>query len=318
MEIILIFLIIPVILDILFGDPENFPHPIIYVGKIISKYEEWIRKSNINLKLGGFLLLVLTMVTVIGGISLIIILLSKVSVILGSVASVYLLYTSLASKCLDIEAKKVYSSLLNEDIETSRLKLSYLVGRDTTELTREEVIKGAIETVSENTIDGILAPLTFIAAGLYFGYPVQFVFFYKITNTLDSMVGYQNEKYIKLGFASAKLDDLVNYIPARIGSVCMLLGGLFLNMDFKNGFKILKRDRKNHKSPNCAYPESVVAGLLNIRLGGTHTYFGEEVYKPTIGDENRAVRPRDIIDTIKIMYASEMILLVILILILIY
>ena len=317
MKVILIFLIIPVILDILIGDPENFPHPIIYIGKVISKYEKWVRKSKVDLKLGGFLLLFLTIITVIGVITLILFLLSKVSVILATVASVYLLYTSLASKCLDVEAKKVYYSLLNYDIETSRLKLSYLVGRDTTQLTREEVIKGAVETVSENTIDGILAPLIFIAVGIYFGYPVQFVFFYKITNTLDSMVGYQNEKYKKLGFASAKLDDLVNYIPARIGSVCMLLAGLFLKMDFKNGIKILKRDKRNHKSPNCAYPEAAVAGLLNIRLGGTHTYFGEEVYKPTIGDANREVNPTDIIDTTRIIYVSEMILLAILIIFLI-
>ena len=317
MKTILIFLIIPVFLDILLGDPSNFPHPIIYIGKVISKYEKWIRKSQMNLKLGGFLLLILTIFTVLSVISLTLFLLSKVSLVLSAVVSVYLLYTSLASKCLDLEARKVYSSLLNEDIEESRLKLSYLVGRDTTQLTREEIIKGTVETVAENTVDGILAPLIFIVVGLYFGYPVQFVFFYKITNTLDSMVGYQNKKYKKLGFASAKLDDLLNYIPARIGCLFMLLGGLFLKMDFKNGFKILKRDRRNHKSPNCAYPEAAVAGLLNIRLGGTHTYFGEQVYKPTIGNSNKIVDSKHIIDTIKIMYASEMILLVISIMILV-
>lgn len=317
MKIILIFLIIPVFLDILLGDPLNFPHPIIYIGKVISKYEKWIRKSQMNLKLGGFLLLISTIFTVLSVISITLFLLSKVSLVLSAVVSVYLLYTSLASKCLDLEARKVYFSLLNEDIDESRLKLSYLVGRDTTKLNREEVIKGTVETVAENTVDGILAPLMFIIIGIYFGYPVQFVFFYKTTNTLDSMVGYQNKKYKNLGFASAKLDDLLNYIPARIGSLFMLVGGLFLKMDFKNGFKILKRDRRNHKSPNCAYPEAAVAGLLNIKLGGTHTYFGEQVYKPTLGDSNQIIGSKHIIDTIKIMYASEMILLVISIIILV-
>lgn len=318
MKMILIFLIMPVILDMLLGDPVSFPHPIIYIGKVISKYEKWIRKSRINLKVGGFLLLILTIITVLGVMSLVLFLLSKVSVLMSVIASVYLLYASLASKCLDLEARKVYSSLIDEDIKKSRLKLSYLVGRDTTNLTKEEVIKGTVETIAENTIDGILAPLMFIIVGLYFGYPVQFVFFYKTINTLDSMVGYQNKKYKDLGYASAKLDDIVNLVPARVGSVFMLVGGKFLKNDFSNGFKILKRDRRNHKSPNCAYPEASVAGLLNIRLGGTHTYFGEEVYKPTIGDENKQAEPRDITDTIKIMYASEIIMLIISILILIF
>ncbi len=316
MKDILLFLIIPIALDLVLGDPHNFPHPIIYIGKTISKYEKWIRKSKINLKVGGFFLTILTTLTVISVISVIFLLVEKLNSIIAVILAIYLLYTSLASRCLDVEAKKVYCSLLEQSIETSRVKLSYLVGRDTSSLTREEVIKGTVETVAENTIDGILAPLIFIAIGIYFGYPVQFVFFYKTVNTLDSMVGYQNEKYGDIGYASAKLDDIVNYIPARIGGLCMLFGGLLLNMDSKNGWKILKRDKRNHKSPNCAYPESAVAGLLNIRLGGTHTYFGEEVYKPTIGDDSREVNPQDIVDTIKIMYASEFILVILIAIIL--
>lgn len=316
MKEVLLFLIIPVLLDLMLGDPHSFPHPITYIGKTISKYEKWIRKWNVNLKVGGFVLTIATTLTVVSVITVLLFLVGKLNEVVAIIVSVYLLYASLASKCLDVEAKKVYSSLSEAPIEESRTKLSYLVGRDTSGLTTEEVIKGTVETVAENTIDGILAPLIFIASGIYFGYPVQFVFFYKTINTLDSMVGYQNEKYGDIGYASAKLDDIVNYIPARIGSLCMLFGGLILKMDFKHGWKILKRDKRNHKSPNCAYPESTVAGLLNIRLGGTHTYFGEEVYKPTIGDENRAVKPQDIVDTIKIMYASEIILVILLIILL--
>lgn len=313
MKVVVLFLIIPIFLDLILGDPHNIPHPIIYVGKTISKYEKWIRKSKVNLKVGGFFLMFFTVLTVVSATSVIVFLAGKLNELLAIVVSIYLIYTSLASRCLDVESRKVYCSLLQESIEASRIKLSYLVGRDTISLTEEEVIKGTVETVAENTIDGILAPLMFLSIGIYFGYPVQFVFFYKAINTLDSMVGYQNEKYGDIGYASAKLDDIVNYIPARVGSLSMLIGGLLLKMDFKNGWKILKRDRRNHKSPNCGYPESVVAGLLNIRLGGTHTYFGEEVYKPTIGDENRVVKPSDIVEAIKIMYFSEFILVVLLI-----
>ena len=307
----LAFLIIPVVLDILFGDPAKIPHPIVYIGKLINRLEKWIRNSGMDLKMGGFLLLSLTLLIVISVFSMLQFAIGKINVTLQIIFIIYFLYTSLASKCLSEEARKVHHSLLTEDIVDSRVRLSYLVGRDTTILTREEVIKGTVETVAENTIDGVLAPLMFIAFGTLLGYPLQFAFFYKAINTLDSMVGYNNEKYGQLGFASAKMDDLVNFIPARIGSIMMLISGLLLKYDFKNGLKILLRDKRNHKSPNCAYPEAVVAGLLNIQLGGTHTYFGQEVYKPTIGDSNRTVDSEDIIISTRVMYASELILLAI-------
>ena len=301
-------LIIPALLDILIGDPQDLPHPVRCIGLTIKRYEDLIRKSKINLKLGGFFLTGLSILTITGVISLILFIAEKINIYVHIVISIYLLYTAIASKCLDVETRKVHNSLLKEDINDSRKKLSYLVGRDTTNLTREEIIRGAVETVAENTIDGVLAPLMFIGIGMYFGYPVQFAFIYKTINTLDSMVGYMNEKYKDIGYASAKLDDIANYIPARIGSIMMLIGGTTLGYDVHNGLKILGRDCKNHKSPNCGYPESAVSGLLNIQLGGTNTYFGEKVYKPTIGDENLEIEPRNIIDTIRIMYASEIIL----------
>lgn len=303
-----LLLIVPVLLDMIIGDPPDVPHPVRYIGWIIKRYENMIRKSNINLKIGGFLLTGLSLITVTVVITLILFISQKINTYLYIIISIYLLYTSLASKCLDVETRKVYKSLLEEDIDDSRKKLSYLVGRDTINLTKEEITRGAVETVAENTIDGVLAPLIFIGIGMYFGYPVQFAFIYKTINTLDSMVGYMNKKYKDIGYASAKLDDIANYIPARIGSLLMLIGGTALGYDGFNGLKISERDSRNHKSPNCGYPESVVAGLLNIQLGGTNTYFGEKVYKPTIGDKNLEIEPRNIIDTIKIMYASEIIL----------
>ncbi|KNF07898.1 cobalamin biosynthesis protein CobD [Gottschalkia purinilytica] len=298
-------LIIAVILDFILGDPQNFPHPIRFVGFIIRKYEKLIRSLGMNLKLGGFILTGLTIITTTAIITLILWIGKSINPVVKTILSIYLIYTSLASKCLHKETKKVYDKAVEVDIEESRKMLSYLVGRDTKSLNMDEIIRGAVETVAENTIDGVLAPLFYIGIGTYFGIPVHIAYVYKAINTLDSMVGYTNEKYKDIGFASAKLDDMANYLPARLGSILMVVSGVFFKYDVLNGFKVLFRDRRNHKSPNCGYPESAVAGLLNIQLGGTNTYFGEKIYKPTIGDEVNKLEPKHIIDTIKVMYGSE-------------
>lgn len=302
-------LIIAIILDFILGDPPQIPHPIRYIGKTIKVYENMIRKQkNINLKFGGFMLLILSLITVMLVVSLIIYVSKEIHQYLNIIISVYLTYTALAAKCLSIETKKVYKALKNNDLKESRKMLSYLVGRDTTNLSKKEVIRGTVETIAENTIDGILAPIFFFVIGIVFNAPIQMIFLYKTINTLDSMVGYIQEPYKEIGFASAKVDDLANYIPARVGSIFMLIAGGLIGYDFKNGYKILKRDRRNHKSPNCGYPESAVAGLLKIQLGGTNTYFGQRLYKPTMGDSIEDLKSENIIDTIKIMYGSEIIM----------
>ena len=163
-----------------------------------------------------------------------------------------------------------------------------------------------METVAENTVDGIIAPLFY---GFIGGAPLAMA--YKAINTLDSTVGYKNDKYYYLGFASAKIDDIANYIPARLGVVLLSLGSLFVGFNFKNALKIGIRDRKNHKSPNCAFPEGAVSGALGIQLGGTNVYFGKEVYKPTIGDKTREIEIEDIVRTNKIMYSSSIISMII-------
>ncbi|MGO1477806.1 adenosylcobinamide-phosphate synthase CbiB [Senegalia sp. (in: firmicutes)] len=305
-----------IILDFLFGDPYNIPHPIIYIGKLISYVEERIRKSNTDLKKGGALLLILVLSTVFISISLILFLANVIHPIFKTLITIYLLYTSLAAKCLKDEGIKIYKVLKEKDIKKARLLISYLVGRDTEKLEEDEITRATIETIAENTIDGVLAPIFYIFIGFLLGMPVQFVFLYKAINTLDSMVGYINEKYKDIGYFSAKVDDLVNFIPARIGAVFMILGGF--KYDMKNGFKILIRDRLNHKSPNAAYPESAVAGLLNIQIGGENIYFGEKIYKPTIGDKNRKIIIEDIKRTINIMYISEILFVVFIIFILLY
>ena len=213
------------------------------------------------------------------------------------------MYTCIAARCLDKEAMKVYNELDN-GIEGARTQLSYIVGRDTQNLTEEEIVRATVETVGENTADGVIAPLFYI---MLLGVPGGLM--YKMVNTMDSMLGYKNEKYEDLGFFPARIDDVFNYIPARITGIFMCISSIF-RFDSITGFKIMIRDRKNHKSPNAAYPEGAVAGLLNIQLGGNSYYFGNIVEKPTIGDKNRDIHRKDIKKTIEIMYRTEILLLI--------
>ena len=200
---------------------------------------------------------------------------------------------------------RVYRYVEAGDIENSRKYLSWIVGRDTKELSFEKIDKAVVETVAENTSDGVVAPLIFMAVG---GAPLAFL--YKGVNTLDSMVGYKNDRYLYFGRASAKLDDLLNFIPARLTGLAMCLGAFFTGLDWRTAFRIYRRDRKNHSSPNSAHPESACAGALNIQLGGDAYYFGKLYRKKTIGDDTRPVNSGDIKLAIRLMYAASVICLV--------
>lgn len=314
---LLILMIMAVLLDFMIGDPAGLPHPIIYIGKLIKGVENFIRKIGQDNRFGGLLLWVMVNGLVMVILTLILEGAALIHPYLKLVLTFYFMFASLAATCLKVEVKKVGTALTNSGIVEGRKFLGYLVGRDTKELSETEVIKATVETTAENTIDGILAPLFYMAIGLAIGYPVQMVFLYKTVNTLDSMVGYIQEPYKRIGYVSAKVDDLFNLIPARIGSFLMLVGGSFLVGTNKNSFKVWLRDRKNHKSPNAGYPEAAVAGLLGIQLGGTHTYFGQVLEKPTIGDATREVTMEDIDRTIKIMYMSELLMMIVLVLVLV-
>ena len=185
------------------------------------------------------------------------------------------------------------------DLERAHYAVSMIVGRDTQNLTAEGVTKAAVETVAENASDGVIAPLCF----LFLAGPVG-GFFYKAVNTMDSMVGYKNDKYLYFGRCAAKLDDFANYIPARVAGICMIVAAYLLSLDAKKAWKIFKRDRYNHLSPNSAMTESVTAGALHIQLGGGHFYFGKWVPKDTIGDDIRQVEPEDIVQTNNLMYMT--------------
>ncbi|MGL4913095.1 MAG: adenosylcobinamide-phosphate synthase CbiB [Romboutsia sp.] len=290
------------IVDLIVGDPYSFPHPVRYIGKLIKITERNIRKISKNdkeLKIGGFFLWIIT-VGVTYLVTYGIVKLSSFNDIMYILANSFIIYTTLATKCLKDEAVKIYEVLKTGDLEKSRVQLSYIVGRDTTNLSKAEIIRATVETVAENTVDGIIAPMFYAFIG---GAPLAMA--YKAINTLDSIVGYKNDKYIDLGFASAKIDDIANYVPARISVMLMTIGSLILGYDYKRCFKVSIRDRKNHKSPNCAYPEGAVAGALGVQLGGTNIYFGKAVYKPTIGDKSREIEKDDIVRTNKIMYATS-------------
>lgn len=290
------------IIDLIIGDPYSFPHPVRFIGKLIKITEDRIRKVAKNdkaLKIGGFTLWFIT----VGVTYLVTYLIVKLSSLIPGgflIANSFLIYTTLATKCLKDEAVKIYEVLKTKDIEKARVQVSYIVGRDTTHLDEGEIIRATVETVAENTVDGIIAPMFYAFIG---GAPLAMA--YKAINTLDSTVGYKNDKYKDMGFASAKIDDIANFIPARISSILMAIGSFILKYNYKDALKISIRDRKNHKSPNCAYPEGSVAGALGIQLGGTNIYFGKAVYKPTIGDKHREIEVDDIVKTNKIMYATS-------------
>lgn len=301
-----ISIIIAVILDFIVGDPYSFPHPVKLMGNIINFEEKQARKwtnSKRGLKIAGFLIVV---INIIIGFFLPFILLDwlKDYKTIYMIVNTYLIYTCIAARSLHYEAKMVAQEL-KKGIEYGRDRLRYIVGRDTKSLSEEEIIKATIETVAENTSDGVIAPLIFI---MILGAPGGLL--YKFVNTMDSMLGYMDEKYIDIGYFPARVDDAFNFIPARITSLLMLIGSI-CRFNVKDGFRIMIRDRKNHKSPNAIYPEATVSGLLGIRLGGDNCYHGLLVKKPTIGDATFSVDNKTISATIEIMYRSEIVLLII-------
>ena len=267
-------LTLAVLLDLLLGDPPAWPHPVKLMGNLIAWEETWLRRVAMSpqaLKAGGLLIVVCNLLLAFGIPLLVRKLLNPFPFIWHPV-NIYLLYSCLAARCLRDEAMNV-ANALKQGIQEARYRLSFIVGRETAHLDEPEIIRATVETVAENTADGVIAPLFYAMIG---GVPLALA--YKMVNTMDSMLGYHNERYRHLGYFPAKIDDLWNFLPARITGLLMNFGSLFRFSVF-NGIRIMLRDRNNHKSPNCAYPEGAVAGLLGIRLGGDNRYFGELVKK---------------------------------------
>ena len=296
-------LILGFFLDLLIGDPHGIPHPVVYIGKLIDVTEKGMRKMFPKTVRGenfAGAAVWLIVVTVSAGIPLLVLHLAYgANCWLGLLLETILCAQILATKSLKTESMKVYQALQTGDLSKARYAVSMIVGRDTQYLDEAGVTRAAVETVAENTSDGIIAPMLFLAIG---GAPLGF--FYKAVNTMDSMLGYVEMPYKNVGLVPAKMDDVFNYIPARISAFLMLAAGGFLGMDVKNGWKIFKRDRYNHSSPNSAQTESVCAGLLGLRLAGDAWYHGVLHKKKFIGDALREIEPEDIPLACRLLYGT--------------
>ncbi len=305
----LLALLIGFVIDLILGDPHGWPHPVIWIGKLISFLEKRFRKAFPKTA-GGERAAGACIWIVTAGVSLLLPLLilrlcGRVSPWLRLALESVMCWQILATKSLRDESMKVYKALKTGDLAASRYAVSMIVGRDTERLDDAGVTRAAVETVAENTSDGIVAPLIFMALG---GAPLGF--FYKAVNTMDSMLGYVEEPYKNVGLVPAKLDDVFNWIPARVSALLMLLGGGLLGFDMKNGWRIFRRDRYKHASPNSAQTESVCAGLLGLRLAGDAWYHGVLHKKEYIGDELRPVEHEDIPRACRLLYATAVLALV--------
>lgn len=291
------------LIDLIAGDPRWLYHPVCLIGKLISVLEKALRKvfpKTNKGELAAGTIEVILVCLLCGGIPFVVLyFLYAISPVAGWILETFWCYQLLATKSLKTESMKVYDRLKNGTIEEARYAVSMIVGRDTKALTEEGVTKAAVETVAENSSDGIIAPMFYMAIG-----GVWLMFLYKGINTMDSMLGYKNEKYLYFGRCAAKLDDVVNYIPARISGWLMVLACVFVKLDIKNAANIYRRDRRNHASPNSAQTEAAMAGALDVQLAGNAYYFGKLYEKPTIGDAVRPVETEDIKRANRLLYAT--------------
>ena len=310
MELSILAVVLGFVLDLLIGDPHWLYHPIRLVGALISALEKLLRGVFPNNKNGeltaGVFLLALTAGITTGCAWGLLYLAGRIHPWVRFALETVMCYQLLATKALKDETMKVYTALSQGNLKQARYAVSMVVGRDTEVLDETGVTKAAVETVAENASDGVIAPLLFLAIG---GAPLGF--FYKAVNTMDSMVGYKNDKYLYFGRAAARFDDVLNYIPARLSGALMSAAASFCGLDAGNAWKIFLRDRRNHSSPNSAHTEAAAAGALHIQLAGNAYYFGKLYEKPTIGDPDRPVEYEDIRRVNRLLYATAVLTLIV-------
>ncbi len=299
------------VLDLLIGDPHFIPHPVRLIGSLISFCDKRlncdagynISEKKLNLiKYKRGMLLAFTVIFATFAISVIIIVAAySINLYAGVIAEAVMTWQILATKCLRVESMRVYDALRTDGVDAGRRAVSMIVGRDTSVLDAAGVTRAAVETIAENTSDGVIAPMLYTAIG---GPVLGFV--YKAVNTMDSMLGYKNDKYMYFGRFAARLDDVVNFIPARISAYLMIAAAFIGGRQFdgKNAYRIFKRDRFNHASPNSAQTESVCAGALRVQLAGDAVYFGKLVKKKYIGDGLREIEYEDIKRANRLMYIT--------------
>ena len=294
------------VLDLVLGDPKGTPHPVKIMGGAAKYLERITRKRIKNQKFAGSIT-VLILVTITYGISRGFLESTRqLNHQFYFVIETLLIYTSLATRSLYDESRPILVQLRQGDQHMARLHLKEIVGRDTEHLNGKEIVRATVETIAENTIDGVVAPLFYACIG---GAPLALT--YKCINTLDSMFGYKNETYFHFGWASARLDDVASWLPARIGGPLMVLAASILGLNGKRAWITMLRDGQNHLSPNAGIPEAVVAGALEVELGGPQSYQGQRVEKPTIGEELREIEPEDIFRSHQILFATALLALVV-------
>lgn len=288
------------LLDLVFGDPQWFAHPVRIMGFFIQQLETFLRKFVKNEKSAGILLVVLIVASTYLAVFLLTKIALKCSPYLGIAVNAFLMYTAIAMKDLKVHIYKIYDALMCKDIILARKALSQVVGRDTQNLEEIEIVRASVETVAENSVDGVISPLFYAFIG---GAPLALS--YKAINTLDSMVGYKNERYKDFGWASARLDDAANFIPARLSALFLVLSSWLCERNGLAALRIGIRDGRKNPSPNSGIPEAVMAGALGVRLGGLNTYNSVSVLKPLIGDNIFPLEMRHIKVSIAIAYMAS-------------
>lgn len=305
---IVVISILAFLLDYILGDPVFLYHPVRVIGLMIEGLEKVLRKiagkSEVLLQVAGAFLWIAVCGITVAATGGILILADKVHPASAFVIEVFWCYQLLAACSLKKESMKVYAKLKEGDLPGARQAVSMIVGRDTENLTEEGVVRAAVETIAENTSDGVTAPMFYMLIG---GAPLMFL--YKAVNTMDSMLGYKNEKYLHFGKTAAKMDDVFNFIPARITALLMMAAAYLVRLDGKKARQIYVRDRHNHASPNAAQTEAVCAGALGVQLAGNAYYFGKLYEKPTIGDPDREICLTDIVRTCRLMYGTSCLML---------
>lgn len=302
--------VIAFLFDSLVGDPRSSYHPVVLIGKLISFFEKIFydnqasdRKKFIS---GMFLTGAVLSVSYLVAFCIELMIRRTGNILVYDFTCAFFLSFMITPKSLAEAGREIYDYLVKGDLKNARYKVGWIVGRDTDNLSPSEATRATVETVSENIVDGIIAPLFFFCLG---GFPLAVL--YRAANTMDSMVGYKNEKYLYFGRFAARLDDVLNYIPARITAGLIILSAWLLKMDAKAAFKIMKRDAKKHPSPNGGYTEATVAGALGIRLGGLNYYFGKPSFRTYMGDSDKEINEEHIMDTIRLMYTSTVLFLII-------
>ncbi len=300
-------LLIAFVLDIIFGDPQKIMHPVILIGKAINYFESRLLKNRYK-RFKGLLLVVLVSIIFTGSVFLLTYYFLKLNLLLGCMVSALILHFFICNRSMVSHFNSIFKKIATKDIEGARIEVSKVVSRSTGRMGYKDLIRSSVESIAENTSDGLIAPLFYYLLG---GVPL--VVFYKVISTLDSMVGYKNERYYDFGFYPAKFDDFLNYIPSRltagiVSSLSFLVGG-----NLRNSVRVVKKYSRKHKSPNSGYPESAFAGALGLQFGGPAFYFNQEIFSPFIGDRKKEFEPGDIRRALRLSIFSSLFFMAIII-----